>query len=213
MGHDLQGQVGLTQRRKGQTERGSGQRRVFVYSIPLIALVIVAGVYYAATLPPTAQESFTVQLSIKVYSIGTNGSTVSQYVILPPVGVSGVPGAIRKASVYDSEGLAGNYPLYTDAPPFSYPGYSIVHVVSKVNMTYYLGDFFDVWGNVISANDTMGLTVPPPASSTQFHSDWYWQMCVGPDTNHLSRGLWGREPLTPNLKIFMFYSNIDPVCF
>lgn len=171
---------------------------------------MLAGVLYAATLPPTAQESFTLQISIKVWSMSQNGSAVSSYIIPPAIGI---PGGFWRVSIYDNYGLAGNYPVYTEKPPpLKYPGYSVIHVASTVNRTYYLGDLFNVWGSQLSPSSTLGLTAPPPVGQTQFWNDSYWEMCVGPNQNSLSPGLWGRQPLGPGMEIYLFYFNLDPVC-
>jgi len=198
-----------------RTDRGSGRRRIFVYSIPLMAIVILAGVYYVASLPPIAQESFTVQISIKVWSLNqTGGCCSSQYFVPPAIGV---PGGIWKTTIYNGEGLAGNYPIYTDNPATPYPGVSIIHVSSKENRTYYLGDFFNVWGSLLGPNNTLGFTANPVTNTTRyrFESDWYWWMCVGPNVSSLQAPTvsWGKQPLEPNMMIFLFYSDLDPSSF
>jgi hypothetical protein len=209
----------LSRSRAAARDRGNRERnRIFLYSIPIIALVIVMGTYLAAfnppsTCPTTAPSSapvlqdFTFKIIIEISYVNSTGGQQSRFII-PPVNI-GQCGGTWHSHQYDVQGISGRYPVYTLAQDLTgqYPGYSIVHVTSASNTNYTLGDFFAVWGQPLGPSNTLGFTTPPPAGQTQFPKSWYWAMCTGPPPGAPST-LWGLEPLAKDKIISLLYSNV-----
>ncbi len=182
-----------------------GERRKrsrLVYLVPVLAAVLAVTVYALAIGPALSSNeppamNFVAQISIQVPGKFQNGTVGMRFVI--PQGV-GEPGYAWNVHKYDLYGLNGRYPVYMDPPAQTgYPGYSIIHVVSRVNHNYTLGDFFAVWGQPVGANDTLGI---------QNSGGYSWSMCVGPSAGSLRPGLWGQEVLAGDMPIILKYSSV-----
>ena len=202
--------------------RKRGPRPLFV--VPAM-IVIIALVTYFVIMPPPIQNSpvlnFSVNLSIAYsYYPYQNGAcnTSARPVIsyIPPSRAVGVPGGIWNASApYGSYGVNSRYPVFSPAPPqTNYPGFLPVYVQSTVNRTYTLRDYFDVWGERLGANNTLGFTTPPSSSLINtlcVGSGWFWDLCVGSNPNALHEGSWDSEPLSQGKYIALLYSELGCV--
>jgi len=172
----------------------------------MIALVAVFGQLYGG---PQPAQDFTVRISLLYWQIMGNES-YPHAVIPPPIGV--FPG-IWATHQYDFDGLNNHYPLYTDPPASgNYSGSTDIHVRSRSTHAYTLRDFFNVWGEPVGVNDTLGYTVPPPSSqSNNFGSTWFWDMCVKPPGGVLGPPPkdWGSLVLLPGgMTILLYYSDV-----
>jgi hypothetical protein len=175
----------------------------------LISLVILLSQIFPYT-PPAAQD-FTVQLSIRLAIINqTNPNNPYIRAIVPPT--IGIPGAqIWASTQYSYDGISGYYPVYTQMSPNPYPGYTMVHVRSRSNHNYTLGDFFAVWNEKLGENNTLGYTTPPSSSqSSSFGSGWFWEMCVKQSGGTLLgvASNWGGQVLRPGMVVILDYSDI-----
>lgn len=190
--------------RRRSNESKRRRQRLFLYSIPLIALALLLGVYYVATASPQPREDFTIPFAIQITQLSGGSGYLSNAL---PVGV-GVSGLIWDSHQYDSEGLNGHYPLFGQEAPGGNTSYALIHVRSTVNRVYTLQDFFNVWGQPLGPNNTFGLTTPPPSSQNSLYgSDWYWDMCVQFAGGRIVKGLWGNQTLVPSEGIVLKYSN------
>ena len=184
-------------------------RSPLLYAIPLIAIAGTMGIYvFASSMhAPTCGTStllkatdhvlmdFTVQLSIQVEN--RNG-TQERFIVPPGIGI---PGCHWQVHTYDSYGVEGDYPLYTDPPQTSgsYGGYTYIYVRSSVVHNFTLGDFFAVWGEPLG-----------PANTLNFVSQangFFWAMCVGPQQTSLRPGHWGNESLVAGMPIILLYTS------
>lgn len=192
--------------------RNGGRKGVshLVYLIPILALAAIVGVYAFQALPvssaPPAMD-FTDQLVIQVES--NNGSQLIPNI--PPSRAVGEPGGLWATTQYNSWGVdAEHYPLYMD-PPFingqnaacQTSGACLFHVKSKVVHQYTLGDFFNVWGQAIGQNDTIGIPR---------NGNFAWEMCVGQTGNATPTTLYGNLVLQPGMDItLIFYDTVNGV--
>jgi hypothetical protein len=186
-------------RRRG----GVGQRRkrTLLYSAPILALALLITVYYVATASPTAIVDFTVPVAIQL--VRTDGS----YQPVLPVAV-GVRGGIWNYHQYDSDGVNGRYPVFSQSAPNGNASYFLIHVKSTVGRAYMLRDFFNVWGQPLNRTNTLNFAVPPPTSQNGVYgSDWYWDMCVQFNNGRIHEGNWTSQPLIPGYGIVLRYSS------
>ena len=188
-------------RRGGPNRRR--KRRLILYSVPLLALAILLGVYYVATVSPQPKEDFTVPISIQLVQLIQGGHYISY---IPPVNV-GVRGGFWFTHQYDGEGINGHYPVYGQESPGGNSSYSLIHVRSTVSRTYTLLDFFNVWGKPLGPNDTLTFTVPPPASDTRFTNQWFWDLCIRIGSGGIIPGSWTNQSLVPGEGIVLRYSD------
>ncbi len=187
-------------RRKGAEQR---RRKVILYSIPFIALALFLAVYYVATASPQAAEDFTVPVAIQLEQTYGGAPYISPVL---PVDV-GVRGGIWATHQYDAYGINGHYPVFAQEAPGGNLSYAIIHIRSTVAITYTLRDFFNIWGQPLSQNNTLGYTVPPPSSSSIYGVDWYWDLCVQPPGGRVAEGNWTYQALVPGEGIVLKYSN------
>ncbi len=177
---------------------------MILYSIPLLALVVLLSVYYVATVSPQAQVDFKVPIAIQIVQLFDNTPHIST-VLLKNVGVRG---GVWASHQYDGDGLDGHYPLFGEAPPNGNNTYQLIHVRSRVVRTYTLLDFFNVWGEPLGPTNTLGYPVPPPSNDPKYTYAWYWDMCVqGVAGGPVLRGAWGNETLIPGKLIVLRYSD------
>src|SRR5207244_10972782 len=122
-------------------------------------------------------------------------TSVTRCVPLSSLGMCGAtPVGYWVNHTYHRDGAKGVYPLFspnpaTVYPTGVYPAYTTAYVNSVTNRTYYLSDYFAVWGEPIGKNNTVGYTSPPQSSA--YPSSWTWWMCVAPTQSSLGSGLWG----------------------
>jgi hypothetical protein len=150
-----------------------------VYLIPAIALLGVAIVYVVGTLPPpSAPAAMNFEDQIVIQMTNNDGSQVLPN-IMPayatrPIGETGGYWATTEFNSYEVN--AQHYPLYMDIPAVACPSVScVIHVKSRVNYNYTLGDFFAVWGEPLGQNNTVGIP-----RTTNKYGTFAWEMCVGP---------------------------------
>lgn len=192
---------------RGQKKQG----RLLLYAIPIIAVVLTAGVLALSfdRPPPVSCSSktgtalamdFQVALSIQVVN---NIGNQTRFIVTPPVGI---PGGVWATHTYDAYGTEGRYPLCTDAPASgsNYPGYNTIRVKSTSALNYTLRDFFNVWGEPLGKNatdQTLNQSLPK--------AGYTWQMCIGNPTNTqgLRQGNWTIESLTPGKFVTLVYFN------
>ena len=179
-------------RASGFLGRSGGSKRPgrLLYVVPVVAVLMVAAAFAVAYVLPPPRDvvmSFDVAVSIQI----SNGTARSFFV--PPS--IGVPGGTWLSHRYDIFGVEGRYPLYTVTPPSGdYPGFSLIHVRSRVMVNYTLGDFFDVWAQPLGPDRTLDF----PATSNNL-----WQMCIGQPPFRL--GEWRSEVLTRGLFVTLVY--------
>jgi hypothetical protein len=184
------------------------RNRVLIFSIPLVAVLLVVTVF-AANLgrPPLQQCStpatrtpaldYTISLTVQVENL--QGSQ-TRFIIPPGVGIQGGAWVSHQLDKYGTDGRS---PLCTDRPNASgtYAGYNVVHVRSIAKLNFTLGDFFAVWGQPIGPNGTFNSAYVLQKPGYQ------WQMCIGDphDTANIKPGNWGNETLVPNKFITLIY--------
>jgi len=195
------GAAGLARSQKAKVSKRQ-RGRYLAYGIPLLALALVAGVYVANYLPyatsPAAMD-FTFQIVIEV----SNGTAVRA---VAPNNAIGEPGGYWQTSQYNSYGIdAGHYPIYLDFPSSSNcPGFCTVHVKSRAVHSYTLQDYFNVWGQPLGRNDTIGL---------MHHDNVYWELCVGIPPDSYNPPEWGGLVLQPAMNItLLFHDYNNPGC-
>lgn len=197
-------------------KRGTGKRgRLFLYAVPIIAVVFTAGVLaLSLSRPPpvlcsdaaqkTPAMDFSVALSIQVANSAGNQT---RFIVTPAIGI---PGGIWANSTYNAYGTNGRYPLCSDAPipGTNYPGYNTIHVRSTMPLNYTLRDFFNVWGQPLGKNATDRTLSSDVVRST---AGYVWQMCIGNPTTpgNLVLGNWTYEPLVSGKFITLVYFNTN----
>ena len=150
-------------------------------AIPIIAVVIFSVVIFGPLVSSQPGQDFTVGVRILIWQWNDTAHSGTFVRAIVPPGI-GIPGGVWATHQWDADGLNNHYPLYLDTPVSgNYSGTSSVHVRSRSTHAYTLLDFFNVWGQPVGANNTLGYTVPPPSSdSNYFGSTWFWDMCVKP---------------------------------
>lgn len=107
-------------------------------------------------------------------------------------------------SKYLSDGVNGNYPLYT-SPSFcgnvtGTGDLCIIRILSKVVRSYTLGDFFAVWGVPLGPD----LTLSP---SYRSNSTYSWTMCTAINGNpYAPTEDWGNHVLVTGEVILLSFS-------
>jgi len=190
----MEGQA-MARSRDGKKRKG---RSRFIIAVPLVALVVVAGVYVVSILPATSSVpvNFNDELLIEVQQ-----GNSSNLLIVAPNRTIGEPGGLWATHQYDSYGVAGHYPIYMDDPYYACPAKHActIGVKSTVIHQYTLGDFMAVWGYpIVSRNNTLGRT-----SS----GNYAWELCVGATASTAFINYqWGAMVLQPNMAITLeFY--------
>lgn len=196
---------------KGNKKQG----RLLLYSIPIIAVVLTAGVFGLSFFrPPPIMCSdkpssplamdFYVALSIQV--VNTVGNQ-SRFIIPPSIGIP-VTGAMWANRTLDKYGTDGISPLCLDTQPGAtqYRGYSSIHVRSIIAMNYTLRDFFNVWGQPLGRNGTDATLTN---GIVQVGPNRVWEMCIGNPTNtsSLRLGDWLGEKMVAGKFITLVYYN------
>lgn len=186
------------------------RRRVprLVYLIPILALAGVILVYALGELPVTSSPAAMDFVDQFVILYENNNGTMNR-ALYPPNAV-GEPGGLWATTQYNSYGVdPQHYPLYMDPPTIGgqpgacqTSGSCLFHVKSKTVHQYTLGDFFNVWGQPIGVNNTVGIK-----PLTNQYGTFGWQMCTGPTGSATPTDLFGNLVLQPNIDITLVYYN------
>jgi hypothetical protein len=180
--------------RSGKT--GHGRRRSYYFLIPIIAFTIIVGSYFASVNLASAPAAMDYTLNISIQISNPKNNTQATFA-LPQIGI-GIPGGFWANHTFDAYGINGYYPVYVDVPPNPYPGYSPIHVKSRISYNYTLGDLFNVWGQPLGQNNT--LNVKAQGGSVD------WTMCVGTSPTSLRPGLWAQQRLVSGIDIILSYA-------
>lgn len=187
---------------------------MLLYAIPIIAVVMTAGVLALSFNRPgpvlcgdaaskTPAMDFSVALSIQVVN---NIGNETRFVY-SQTGI-GIPSGIWAVSTYNAYGTNGRYPLCSDgpAPGSNYPGYSTIRVRSTSVLNYTLRDYFNVWGQPLGKNAT---DTTLDAGYIRPKAGYVWQMCIGNprSPSSLVLGNWTYEPFVPGRFITLVYFN------
>jgi hypothetical protein len=148
---------------------------------------------YASPIPsrPAAMD-YTFQLLIQI----SNKNSTAQRAFAPgsPIGEAGGYWATTQ---YNSYGVdVTHYPIYMDAPGTVCTPVCTIHVKSTVVYNYTLGDLFNVWGQPLGENNTIG---EPRQGS------FVWQMCLGASQPSTESFAWGALPLSSGLAVTLNY--------
>jgi hypothetical protein len=192
---------------------GRKKGRLLAYVIPIIAVVLTAGVLALSYARPpqvlcsdaasnTPAMDFPVALSIQIVN---NVGNQTRFIVTPAVGI---PGATWATRAYNAYGTNGRYPLCTDAPApgSNYPGYNTIHVRSTKALNFTLRDYFNVWGQPLGKNATEQTLSSAYVLSKPGYT---WEMCIGnpTSTTSLVLGNWTYELLVPGRFITLVYFN------
>src|SRR5260370_32884569 len=98
---------------RSRDDKKRKERSRLIIAIPLVALVIVAGVYIVSILPATSSVpvNFNDELLIEVQQ-----GNSSNFLIVAPNRTIGEPGGLWATHQYDSYAVAGAYPRHMDKP-------------------------------------------------------------------------------------------------
>ncbi len=177
--------------------RGKSPSRL-LYVIPVLALVAIMIVFAVAVTPqPSAPAVMNFTYTLVIQITNNNSSSVRNIAPAHPIGEAGGTWAVHN---YDTNGVdAAHYPLYMDNPAIACAGQGAactIHVKSKVQHDYTLGDFFAVWGYTIGPTNT--LNIKPSGS-------FAWQMCLGAQRPAQRSDAWGSLVLQPNQYVTLLY--------
>ena len=195
---------GLARSRDGKEDRRKPSRYL-LYAIPLIALLSIGVVYvfYLSPVPDSpAAMDYTFQMLIQLPA-RNQANSVQAYAPGHPIGETG---GYWQSSQFNQYGVnPSHYPIYMDNPASVCTPVCTIHVKSTIVYNYTLGDFFNVWGQPLGQNNTIGQT-----SQGRF----IWQMCLGASQPSTESTAWGALPLSPNLSITLNYydSSGIPYC-
>jgi hypothetical protein len=159
--------------------------------IPVIALIVTAAVLALAILPPPppATPVMNYQDQIVIQMTNKNGSLLLANIIPDYARYAiGEAGGYWATHTYDSYGVdPQHYPVYMDSPSVSCPIVNeacLFHVKSKTQHQFTLGDFFDIWGQTVGQNNTLGITRVTEQvelkNGTYVNGTFAWQLCTGP---------------------------------
>jgi hypothetical protein len=169
--------------------------RYLLYAIPLIALLSIGVVYvfYLSPVPDSpAAMDYTFQMLIQI----SNKESNSTRAIVPGHAI-GEAGGYWASSQFDKYGVnPSHYPLYMDDPSTACKPVCTIHVKSTIVYNYTLGDFFNVWGQPLGQNNTIGQTR---------QGTFIWQLCLGASQPSTESTAWGALPLSSNLAIVLNY--------
>ena len=201
--------------RNAKQSKQSSSRRILLVA-PVLAVVIVGLTLYGAySAPPKGA----VQNYHTYFEIGIVNRVGDVRYVLPDQSI-GVPGGFMSTTKYLSDGLSGNYPLYSS--PYSCANTTVstvcaISVYSKVPRQYTLGDFFAVWGVPISPYQT--LSTAYTSNSTSAGPDFTWTMCTSSYTSATSSNNawvpsndWGSHVLVRNEVVLLDFSDQGHTC-
>ena len=116
---------------------------------------------------------------------------------------------------YLSDGVNGNYPLYSS--PYSCANASGttvcgISILSKVDRKYTLGDFFAVWGVPLGPDRTLSPRFTANFTTSN-QPDYGWTMCTSIKANvWVPSEDWGSHVLTKGEIVLLDYSPPDFTC-
>ncbi len=194
-----------------RSRRVVGRNQRLLFSLPLIALALAMGALYFANAPApltAPAEDFTFRIDIQLRLLDGNTSFV-----IPPPNL-GVVGGRWMTHQYDSDGIGGQYPIFSLLDTGRYGGNpSIIHVRSRVVRNYALADLFALWGEPLGQSKTLNYT-SNPTGSAKFGNTWVWNMCIGnPPSVAPGPPNWGSQVLTKDVGIFLIYADPNAACF
>jgi hypothetical protein len=162
--------------------------------IPLIAVIFVGGAIYANYATDQPVQNFHTLLLVQVVDAKTGQTSV-----VHPRHNVGVPGGIMNTTEFISEGIKGNYPVHTEDTSSG-----IIYIESRVSRAYTLGDFFQVWGETLGVNNTLGQ----PANYTGRGAPFVWDMCIlePGQSSATATTDWGTHVLKDRETIDLLYS-------
>ncbi len=181
-----------------------------VFAIPLAAIVIIGLLFWASYSSQSLAMHIHPRLVTKITYLDSQTRTFLSRYILTKDNI-GAPGGIMGTAKYLSDGADGFYPLHTQFPScLNVTGVSTctIHVESRVARAYTLGDFFDVWGEPLGRENTLGykandtyVTQPAP---------FYWDMCINdPATGRtIPNDEWGAHVLKDGEIIVLQFSQL-----
>jgi hypothetical protein len=148
------------------------------------------------------------------FEIGIVGRDRSVRYVIPDQSI-GVPGGFMATTKYLSEGVNGNYPLYSSQYACgNLTGSTIcsISILSKVDRKYTLGDFFGVWGVPLGPDRTLSARFSANTTSTG-QPDYGWTMCTSTRANvWVPSEDWGSHVLAKGEIILLDYSPPDFTC-
>lgn len=151
----------------------------------------------AVTPQPSAPAVLDFTYTLVVQITNKNSTLVRN---IAPIYRVGEAGGFWVAHTFDANGVdGGHYPLYMDDPTIACRGQGAtctIHVKSKVQHDYTLGDFFAVWGYPIGPTNT--VNIKPNGNFT-------WQMCLGAQRPAQRSDAWGSLVLQPNMYVTLLY--------
>jgi len=173
--------------------------RFALYMTPVVLAVILGVVIYASWY---SGETYVVNTHtyLMVAIVDQKGNT--RYVI--PDKAIGIPGGYIATTQYLSDGVNGNYPLWT-SPSLcgnvtGTGDLCLIRIVSKVQRSYTLGDFFKVWGVPLGPTETFS-----PSLAT--NSTFSWTMCTSNSGNpYVPKDDWGSHVLVSTEVVLLAYS-------
>lgn len=174
----------------------------WIVVVALIAIVMVGGVFLETYNSARVAETLSARLVIAVWNKYANASSL--------VGISkdiGVPGGVFSTTRYLSDGVNGYYPVWA-----RHYG-TTIWVDSRVQRSYTLGDFFEVWGAPLGPLNTLGYrenVTTFRGNLTSSTSLFLWSMCLvdphSPTTNIHTVNEWGSHVLRNNETITLTYA-------
>jgi hypothetical protein len=181
----------------------------------MIVIIGFAVIYVVFTLPaPSASAPVDFTFSLVIQESNNNGSSIAGIVPSNSIGEAGGFWATARLNSYSVD--PNHYPLYMDRPCAvsnataclhsggcqAVNGALVppctIHVKSNQNYTFTLGDFFEVWGHPLGADNTLGITRT---------GSFIWQMCIGTGSAARYSNLWRAQSLSSNEEITLFYLN------
>jgi len=176
--------------------KSNWQRRLVLFAIPAVALLIIAVAVYANYEAGRVAYQAQFDLVIQKKSFDANGQVVTTTV--SPAAHIGEPGGYMYTQQYIADGVGGNYPIHTVDTS------GIVYIDSKIVRSYTLGDFFAVWGEPLGVNNTLGFK-----ANYTYRSPYVWSMCLrAPDGSDLPQSTWGNYVLKDKDIIDLIYSQL-----
>ena len=182
-------------------KRSNWQRRLVLFAIPAVALLIIAVAVYANYEAGRVAYQAQFDLVIEKRSFDANGQPVTTTV--SPAPHIGEPGGYMYTQQYIADGVGGNYPLHTVDTS------GVVYIDSKVVRDYTLGDFFAVWGEPLGVNNTLGFKAN---YSSTLRSPYVWSMCIrtssGGTAVDIPEPAWGAHVIRDKEVIDLVYSQL-----
>src|SRR5260370_6783809 len=175
--------------------------------IPLAAIAIIAILLYASYFPYSSlAESITPLLIIKIVTASSGSPSGFQARYVVPFNI-GVPNGIMATTKYLSDGVDGDYPIFTtNAPCGNITGTVVckIHVISKVARAYTLQDFFDVWGKPLGPDVT--LSPDYKSNSTSSGGFFTWNMCIHTNGSDVPSNDWGSHVMKNQEIVLLIWS-------